>query len=337
MKFIVFLLISLSSFSYEIDYFKQNFRKDILKDTNTYVSQKNFIRLNKIKIGILESKSKETDSYDKQLHLDSHATHIKGIIESLSYSDTSMRYYFSSSQDHRTVAMENDSIFYKASYEYYLLYPKKNVFLETYSDFVSELKLLAESKPDIINVSGGVLINKKDYGMFDVLFEKNIINEHKDIIFVCAAGNEKVKIGEENLFVPSSHNLKNVISVSSMNNGEIIGNFGEVDFGIQAKDIMSKGLYYNVRHTGSSQATAIMTTAIARIKERYPDISLKQILYILKINSKNKEGLKYGEFSYDSFNRWMNKNYSLMDIHYVRYQKNNLLFLDHLMKKIVFI
>ena len=205
--------------------------------------------------------------------------------------------------------------------------------LENLKALKRELRKAIDDDVDIINMSlGGPVADK---GELKLLKEA----ERKGIIVVVASGNEGEDLDmsycnfnlynpicRKNEYFPASYeNLKNVISVSnykkpnvldkSSNYGKETVTLGTLGYKIpsffKSNDIYLKRPYFM---TGSSMATPIITSAIIRLKERYPYMKLSQIKHVLKINSFKDEKTKYGYFDYASFLYWMNNNYNYFQI-----------------------
>lgn len=271
--------------------FNSSYTTGIRNELNIKVKQKKHYMNNDVKVGILDSESSVFQSISEAKIWDDHSYHIRGVIHSLAKSNNIRTVLFKPS------IMGGDG--------YYL----------------RQLEKLLKEKPDIVNLSLGVLVSKENYATKENLKEKRLIEQNSNTIFICAAGNEEEFLDENLLFLPASHSLDNIISVTSIKDGEFQGNRGDVDFGVNGVQIPSDGKYYPVNFTGSSQAAAIMTSAVIRIKQRYPDITRKQVLHILKVNSKPHNMMNYGVFSYNSFNLWMNNEHSIYSVNRTRFSK----------------
>jgi thermitase len=122
-----------------------------------------------------------------------------------------------------------------------------------------------ELKPDIINYSAG----GKEPSLKELKILKLI--EEKGIIVVCAAGNERKNLDESgHTFYPASYNLKNIISVASIDKNMSLSSFtnygdGIIDlktYGERIRSSLPKGRYGCL--SGSSQATAVATGLLSK-------------------------------------------------------------------------
>lgn len=126
---------------------------------------------------------------------------------------------------------------------------------------------------EIINYSGGGFgANPEEEKAIQRALEKNIA-------FVAAAGNDSEN-SDKKPFFPASYELENIISVASIGkNSELVesSNFGElsVDIAAPGENILStlpNGRYG--RMTGTSQATAYVTGALAAVMGEQRHLSL---------------------------------------------------------------
>lgn len=135
-------------------------------------------------------------------------------------------------------------------------------------------------KADVINYSGGGTIPSQDE--LRVLAEAS----RQGILVIAAAGNEAMN-SERQPFYPANYNLPNILSVTAIDEtetGDVIlptSNFGtrSVAVAAQGKDVESTlpgGLYG--RMTGTSQATAVVTGAAARILAKEPGIPPEDLI-----------------------------------------------------------
>lgn len=132
------------------------------------------------------------------------------------------------------------------------------------------LQYAIRMKAQIINYSGG--------GTDPNLHEEKILKEaqEKNILVVAAAGNEKSDNDTEG-FYPASYGLSNIVSVTAIDqNGRVLksSNYGahSVDLAAPGKDILSAlpGGHYGTM-TGTSQATAFVSSAAALILSQHPE------------------------------------------------------------------
>lgn len=130
---------------------------------------------------------------------------------------------------------------------------------------------------DIINYSGGGAdFNIQEYSILKIA-------EQKGIVVVAAAGNEGANADEEKYF-PASYDLSNIISVAALDqNNKLIpvSNFGPKTVHIAAPGFkifstLPKNQYGYM--TGTSQATAFATGAIALLMAQVPDLKTPQSL-----------------------------------------------------------
>jgi thermitase len=139
------------------------------------------------------------------------------------------------------------------------------------SNTVKAIDYAIKNGAQIINYSGG--------GFGKNPLEEAAIKRAKDknILFVAAAGNDTIDSDKEGYY-PASYDLSNIISVASLtSNSELVksSNFGlqTVDIAAPGKDIYStlpNGKYGFM--TGTSQATAFVTGALAILMDSRPDL-----------------------------------------------------------------
>lgn len=183
-----------------------------------------------------------------------HGTHIAGIIASASPNVSLMilKYY------------DSDSVSHKKAFD----------------NSLKALRYAIDNKADIINYSGG--------GSGSSIEELELLKEaeSKGIIVVSAAGNESKDI-DINPYYPASYKLSNIITVASLGaDGKLLqeSNYGynTVDIAAPGEDVLS-ALPGN-RHgylTGTSQATAFITSIVASIKlskKTYDVKSIKKLI-----------------------------------------------------------
>lgn len=134
---------------------------------------------------------------------------------------------------------------------------------------------------NIINYSGG--------GPGASIEEKKLILEaqEKGKIIVAAAGNERSNIDLPHFhYYPASYRLDNIITVGAYNSKQDLlssSNWGEtVDISAPGYQIASSGKDKSItRMTGTSQATAFVSGALAKLKSSFPDLSLFQLKKII--------------------------------------------------------
>lgn len=180
--------------------------------------------------------------------------------------------------------------------------------------YIDSLRSFVYSDIQIINFSGN--------GSERIEAEKYLISkaQQKGKILIVAAGNDSLDLDKiENKSYPASYHFENVISVANINKYSILqndSNYGKsVTIGVDGSEIKSLDFNNSIKElSGTSQSTPIISSAIAKIKSKYPTINIKQIKYILKENSKPSVLTELGIFRYNSFIRWMNQNYKLKNI-----------------------
>jgi subtilisin family serine protease len=273
------------------------------------------VKLKKVKVAIIDTgvdvdnpflislsgTSREPASIGSIKDNHGHGTHVQGIVEMMSNKEVIVNHY--------------------------KYYNKKHTSEESYQAFLISLKKAIDDDVDVINYSGGGMSDTSKPSSFPQEEYKLLkLAESKGIILVSAAGNEGASLDYyKNQYYPAEHNLSNIISVANYKNKNEIhksSNYGDsVLIGALGKSIpslchtkSSKSCYM----TGTSQATPMVASAVIKLKQRYPYISIKQIKHILKINSIPHYGTRYGFFDYQSFNVWLKKNY-----HYEEIMKEN--------------
>lgn len=162
-------------------------------------------------------------------------------------------------------------------------FDSKSVSDKNLSNTVRAINYAIQNGAQIINYSGG--------GFGKNPSEEAAIKRAKDknILFVAAAGNESVDSDKDH-FYPADYDLGNIISVASLTqDSSLVGssNFGvqTVDIAAPGKEIFSTlpgGRYGHM--TGTSQATAFVTGALAILLDTYSDIKSpeKVIEYLVK-------------------------------------------------------
>lgn len=232
-----------------------------------------------------------------------HGTHVQGIIKLLS-------------------DKESLDIF---SYKFYSKY---NTGKENLEASLVALEKAINDNVDIINYSGG--------GTEPVDREYELLKKanQKGIIIIVAAGNERDNLDNYYKgYYPAKYELPNIISVANYYmKGSIArsSNYGvnTVSLGTYGVSIPSLCHYYSDKPcymTGTSMATPVITTAVARIIQRYPYLKLNEIKYILKINSHKDKYTKYGFFDYASFNLWMDKKFTSKDFNRTNLEQTQML------------
>lgn len=155
-------------------------------------------------------------------------------------------------------------------------------------DAISALEYAISSGASIINCSWS--FEKEDKYLYE-LMKKN-----KDVIFICAAGNNRINLDKEKIY-PASYDLDNVISVAAINNrGELYKNSGYgnvVTIGAPGEDIWvdlpEKDMAFV---SGTSAATAFVSGTVALMKTVNPKISAKGVKEILVSTAKKNKSLK---------------------------------------------
>jgi len=162
-----------------------------------------------------------------------------------------------------------------------------------YTDFASSLKAIRyaiDHGADVINYSGGGKGASSEE--FALLKEA----EQKGIILVAAAGNDGEDLGKSPYF-PAAYGLSNIISVAATDrNNSLIkeSNYGEgVDIAAPGLDIFSSlpGNRYGLL-SGTSQAAAFVTGAVAMVKSNYPELTITEIKTIIISSAKHSKELE---------------------------------------------
>lgn len=159
----------------------------------------------------------------------------------------------------------------------------KSISDKNLANTVRAIDYAVQNGAQIINYSGG--------GFGKNPSEEAAIKRAKDknILFVAAAGNESVDSDKDH-FYPADYDLSNIISVASLTQESNL--VGSSNFGIQTVDIAAPGkeIFSTLpggrygRMTGTSQATAFVTGALAILLDTYSDVrsSEKIIEYLVK-------------------------------------------------------
>lgn len=131
-----------------------------------------------------------------------------------------------------------------------------------FKEYLACLKMAAELKPDIINISAvGTHYEKEEFDLLKKLSDMGII-------IVVAAGNEgRNLLLPGNDFYPAKYALNNLIPVGSLDKNGIISSFSNhgltnevYESGVDIRSTWPNGTYGFM--TGTSQATAIHTNRI---------------------------------------------------------------------------
>ncbi|MCY4523838.1 MAG: S8 family serine peptidase [Halobacteriovoraceae bacterium] len=158
---------------------------------------------------------------------------------------------------------------------------------------ISALEYAVNKNVDIINYSGGGPESSKK--------ELKILKkaQKKGIIIIAAAGNEKSNIDQqENAYYPASYGLPNIITVTAHDKSANLissANYGKSTVDISAPGHRIKSIFPNNQIgflSGTSQATAFVTGAVALIKSHYPKISPSKIKNIIRKSSDMRPSLQ---------------------------------------------
>lgn len=160
------------------------------------------------------------------------------------------------------------------------------------------MKWLSEQNIDILNYSGG----GPESSMSELMLLKRL--ERQGVVVVVAAGNEKSNIDSkiadkaQDSYYPCSYNLSNIICVGAVDqegNKVASSNWGNRSVHLSAPGEHIKGKLPRNRTgymTGTSQATALVSGAVALMKSANPDLTPSLIKEILMKTSKKFPGLK---------------------------------------------
>lgn len=309
MRFLLFLTLFSYSFltnAQSIKYLNSNLKiekilkKKYFKGTSSKDSISIFKRT--IKIGVIDTginvenplfQTRYSASVNSNILKDEngHGTHVQGIIKLLS--DKEFLDIFS-----------------------YKFYNEFNTGKENLEASLVALEKAINDNVDIINYSGGGIdpVDRE----YELLKKAN----QKGIIVIVAAGNERDNLDSYyNGYYPAKYKLPNIISVANYSKkGRLArtSNYGvnTVSLGTYGVSVPSLCHYYSEKPcymTGTSMATPVITSAVARIIQRYPYLQLNEIKHILKINSHKDHYTKYGFFDYASFNLWMEEDFTSKD------------------------
>ena len=158
----------------------------------------------------------------------------------------------------------------------------------TSKDAIKAIKYAIEHGVKNVNCSWNITKDNKNLC--------NIIKSNPDILFVCSAGNNYLDLDKQPLY-PCNYDLDNVISVMGIDNkGEA---FDDSGYGMTV-DIGAPGKQVNVIFPeddqdlvdGSSVSAAFVSGAAALMLSKNPDLSVKEVIHILKKSSKKLSQLK---------------------------------------------
>ena len=173
------------------------------------------------------------------------------------------------------------------------IYNNVSIMALKYSDFADTLRAIRyaiDHGADIINYSGG----GKGYSADEFALFKEA--ETKGIILVAAAGNDGEDIGKDPYY-PAAYGLTNIISVgASDHEGSLIreSNYGAgVDIAAPGLDIFSSmsGNRYGLL-SGTSQAAAFVSGAVALIKANSPELNVEEIKSTIINSARHNEKLQ---------------------------------------------
>lgn len=159
----------------------------------------------------------------------------------------------------------------------------------TIEDSISAVKYAISRGAKIINCSWNFNDDSKE------LFE--LIKNHPEILFVCAAGNSNLNLDNQNLF-PCSYDLDNIITVMAVDNKGLP--YNSSGYGENGVDIAAPGV--NVKTTlpddeetlisGTSVASAYVSGTAALLLSQNPKLTPVDIKEILIENSHKINDLK---------------------------------------------
>lgn len=170
---------------------------------------------------------------------------------------------------------------------------KVSIMALKYTDFASSLKAIRyaiDHGADVINYSGGGKgSSSEEYSLFKEA-------EQKGIILVAAAGNDGEDIGKFPYF-PAAYGLTNIISVAATDrNNNLIreSNYGAgVDIAAPGLDIFSSlpGNRYGLL-SGTSQAAAFVSGAVALLKANAPELTVEEIKSVIISSARHNSDLE---------------------------------------------
>jgi subtilisin family serine protease len=162
-----------------------------------------------------------------------------------------------------------------------------------YTDFASSLKAIRyaiDHGADVINYSGGGKgASNEEYALFKEA-------EQKGIILVAAAGNDGEDIGTSPYY-PAAYGLSNIISVAATARDNSLireSNYGAgVDIAAPGLDIFSSlpGNRYGLL-SGTSQAAAFVSGAVALLKANAPGLKVDEIKSAILSSAKHNVTLE---------------------------------------------
>jgi subtilisin family serine protease len=170
---------------------------------------------------------------------------------------------------------------------------KVSIMALKYTDFSSSLKAIKyaiDHGADVINYSGG----GKGFSNEEFALLKEA--EQKGIILVAAAGNDGEDLGKSPYF-PAAYGLSNIISVAATDRDNNLireSNYGTgVDIAAPGLDIFSSlpGNRYGLL-SGTSQAAAFVSGAVALLKANSPELKVEQIKAAILFNAKHNMTLE---------------------------------------------
>lgn len=170
---------------------------------------------------------------------------------------------------------------------------KVSIMALKYTDFTSSLlaiRYAIDHGADVINYSGG---GKGYSGEEYALFKEA---EQKGIILVAAAGNDGEDIGTSPYY-PAAYGLSNIISVAATARDNSLireSNYGAgVDIAAPGLDIFSSlpGNRYGLL-SGTSQAAAFVSGAVALLKSNAPELKVEEIKSVIISSARHNKGLE---------------------------------------------
>lgn len=148
---------------------------------------------------------------------------------------------------------------------------------------IESIRYAIDNGADVINYSAGGLEHSEE--------EEAIIAEaaRRGIVFVAAAGNERSN-SDRNKYYPANYELDNILSVTAINPQKRV--LSSSNYGVKTVDIAAPGenIYSTLPPgsfgpmTGTSQATAFASGAVAIAISQYPDLMYTEIIEAIKIS-----------------------------------------------------
>ena len=170
---------------------------------------------------------------------------------------------------------------------------KVSIMALKYTDFASSLKAIRyaiDHGAEVINYSGGGKgASAEEYALFKEA-------EQKGIILVAAAGNDGEDLGKSPYF-PAAYGLSNIISVAATDHDNNLikeSNYGAgVDIAAPGLDIFSSlpGNRYGLL-SGTSQAAAFVSGAVALLKANAPELKSEEIKFAILSSAKHNVTLE---------------------------------------------